>query len=568
MIAPYWNNHMSSSDLSAPPLQGVRIWLCGSIANDISGPQQNSMRSFVEKFADLVFRSGGHILHGCHPTITPILLEAAKRHVINNGRRDALTLAVSRHWSKNEGAAPLEEWREFSVLYETPESTEGNARESSLKILREWMAERCDAFVSLGGDLWRFKQNVSGIPMEAGLAVNRGLPCFVLGGLGGTAEEMLNRHAELLGNLRNGLDQETNVKLALNANVVDLAATIHDQLVRLPLVHGRVAEGMSFRILALDGGGVKGAFTAAFLAEIEKDFRKPLYQYFDLIAGTSTGGILALGLSLGISAEDLLRFYVDKGPVIFPMTNVFGRAKRGFRQLFFGPKYQGDALSEAISAAYFPDGNIKTMKDSNCRLVIPSYNTIGGQHHIFRTPHNELLKYDADKNMAHVARASAAAPTYFSASDVADGFVPSNHLDGGVWANCPAMAAIVEATTYLGVSLQRIDVLSIGTTKEPFSATKFKDSSIAGWNKNLITLLMDAQVNSAVDHAENLVGKARFLRIDQTIKPGEFTLDDSRRISELANLGRQQARDYEIRSQIKSRFLNGVIAGDWKSEPI
>lgn len=556
---------MSLSNFSSPPLQGVRIWLSGSIAGDIPGPQQNAMCAFVEKFADLVFRSGGHILHGCHPTITPILLKAAKRHVVNNGRRDALTLAVSRHWSKTESAQTLEEWRRFSVLYETPESTEGNARENSLKILREWMAERCDAFVSLGGDLQRLTENISGIPIEAALAINRSLPCFVLGGLGGTAEEMLKRHADLLGKLRNGLDQETNVKLALNADADDLATTIHNQLARLPVVHGRVSDGMSFRILALDGGGVKGAFTAAFLAELEKDLKKPLSQYFDLIAGTSTGGILALGLSLGISAEDLLTFYVEKGPTIFPMTNVFGRVRRQFWQLFFGPKHRGDALSAAISAAYFPDGTIKTMRDSNCRLVIPSYNTVGGQHHIFRTPHNKLQGHDADKNMAQVARASAAAPTYFSASDVADGFVPSNHLDGGVWANCPAMAAIVEATTYLDVPLQRIDLLSIGTTKEPFNATRFKESSVAGWNKNLITLLMDAQVNSAVDHAENLVGKARFLRIDQTTEQGRFTLDDSKRILELANLGRQKARDYEIQSQIKSRFLNGVIATDWKS---
>jgi len=80
----------------------------------------------------------------------------------------------------------------------------------------------------------------------------------------------------------------------------------------------------TFRILALDGGGIKGAFTAAVLAAWEKDTNLQVQDHFDLITGTSTGGILAIGLGLGLSGEKMLDFYKERGPAIFPITG-FGR---------------------------------------------------------------------------------------------------------------------------------------------------------------------------------------------------------------------------------------------------
>lgn len=73
-----------------------------------------------------------------------------------------------------------------------------------------------------------------------------------------------------------------------------------------------------FRILSIDGGGIKGVFPAAFLAELEKSLREPIYRYFDLVAGTSTGGIIALGLGLGLTAKAITTFYKNYGPSIFP----------------------------------------------------------------------------------------------------------------------------------------------------------------------------------------------------------------------------------------------------------
>lgn len=556
---------MDKSDHHLGALHGARIWLSGSIPTDITGQQKNAMTAFVEQFADMIFRNGGHILHGSHPTLVEVLLRVAKKHSYIQERRDCLTLAVSNHWSKNKTDLPLDEWRKFALVYETPEANTKLPETDSLAILREWMAERCDAFVSLGGDLWKDNVFTSGIPIEVGLAIKRGLPSFILGGLGGAAERLLARNGELLRSLKNGLDQDTNLALAQSENVDSLVETVYTQLTRLPLVHGRVSDGVSFRILALDGGGVKGAFTAAVLAQLEEDLGSPIGDHFDLIAGTSTGGILALGLGLGIPPKQILEFYRQKGPKIFPMTNVFGRMGRSLRRFFWAPKFDGEILIKSLTEAYFPNGGAHlTLKDSKCRLVIPAYYALGGLCHTFRTPHHDLLTSDGNTNIAEVARATAAAPTYFSAGKVKEGVATSSYFDGGVWANCPVMAGIIEATTYLDVPLNRIDVLSIGTTSEPFNASIFEDSSAAGWNKNIITLLMNAQVNAAVDHAQSLIGRARFLRIDVPTSKDQFSLDDSRKIEELASLGAATAKNVETKSQIRSRFLNRITVRDWK----
>jgi uncharacterized protein len=255
------------------------------------------MLRFIEDFSARIFQSGGHIIHGSHPTVTPTLLEQAKQQAKAGGRKDCLTLAVSRFWSKDVTAVPIQDWREHCVVYETPEAHGVSARDESLKILRQWMSCRCDAFVAVGGLWWKQIAGRAGIPIEASLAMDRGLPCFLLGGLGGAASDYVKDHPEVIRSLRNGFDIETNSKLATEEDVSLLTDTIFDQLNRLPLIRGHVTDGVNFRILALDGGGVRGSFTAAVLATLEKLLGVSVINHFDMIAGTSTGGILALGLA-------------------------------------------------------------------------------------------------------------------------------------------------------------------------------------------------------------------------------------------------------------------------------
>lgn len=544
-------------------LEGVRIWLSGAVPPDISASQRDSILAFVGQFATEVFRNGGYILHGSHQSFTPTLLAEARKFVEAGGRKDCLTLVVSRYWSKNPDNVQLQDWREQCVVYETPEATGSNARDDSLTILRQWMSARCDAFVAVGGMWWQQVAGRAGVPIEASLAIDRGLPCFLLGGLGGAAQSFVRDHPELIRALKNGLNDDDNTKIATHEDVGSLVDTVCDQLVRLPLVHGRVSDGSSFRILALDGGGIKGAFTASVLATLEKLIGEPVVRHFDLIAGTSTGGILAVGLGMGLTPDAMVKFYRDQGPVIFPITRFYGRWKRGFRH-WFKPKHSQEVLLKEITSAYFPDGNVKVLGDSECRLVVPAYDAISGVCHTFRTPHHELLKSDEFTNAAEVALATAAAPTYFSAAKVKNGIANLSYFDGGVWANCPVMAGIVEAVCYLGVPLDRIDVLSIGTTDEPFSVKSFSEYGKARWGKTIIDLLFNAQVDATVRHAQQLVGDPRFLRINAMTKPGEYTLDNAREIENLISLGHNKTLDPSILYQVKSRFLNGIRVMDWK----
>src|SRR4051794_19029634 len=91
------------------------------------------------------------------------------------------------------------------------------------------------------------------------------------------------------------------------------------------------------RILSIDGGGLKGALPAAFLAEVEEATGKRIVDNFDLITGTSTGGIIAIGLGLGIPAREILRFYQSHGPAVFRQDArrlwAFEKVYRAARQL-------------------------------------------------------------------------------------------------------------------------------------------------------------------------------------------------------------------------------------------
>lgn len=550
---------------STGPLHGVRIWLAGAVPSDATEAQKASIVTFVREFATAVFRNGGHILHGSHPSLVGPLIEQAKEHVSRGGRKDCLTLAVSKYWSKDQVKVPIQEWRQICTVYETAEATGSvSPRDDSLGILRQWMTERCDAFVAVGGQWWQQIAGRAGIPIEAGLAMQRGLPCFLLGGLGGAAGDYVRDHPEVIRSLKNGLDDTTNQRLALEENVGGIVGVVTDQLLRLPLVRGRVSDGISFRILALDGGGIKGAFTASVLTTLEHALGVPVASQFDLVAGTSTGGILAIGLGMGLHPKDMLQFYRDRGPIVFPAMRLHRKWKSQLRSML-SPKYSQGVLSRELEQTYYHDSKRKVLGDSVCRLVIPAYDAVGGVCHVFRTPHHALLTADTNTDALEVALATAAAPTYFPSAVVKNLISSASFFDGGVWANCPAMAAIVEAVCYLGVPLDRIDVLSIGTTEEPFTVKSMAQAGWARWGKSLIDLLMNAQVDSSVKHAQLLVGEPRFLRVNTVTAPGMYALDGSKEIDDLIALGNRKASDPEILNQVKSRFLNGISAMDWKS---
>ena len=309
-----------------------------------------------------------------------------------------------------------------------------------------------------------------------------------------------------------------------------------------------------FRILSLDGGGIKGAFTAAVLASFEADTKLKIIDHFDLIAGTSTGGILAIGLALGLSAEELLNFYRERGARIFPATSLIERTAGLFRQILKGPKISQQTLRQELVAILHD----RKFGEARCRLVIPSYDAMSGRIYVFKTAHHPRLRYDVEAPAVDVALATSAAPTYFAAAPFPthrDG----SYVDGGVWANCPALVGLVEATVILKQPLSDIDILSIGTTNAPFSISKNKNASALKWNLGLINLMFEAQMEAALAQASLLI-ENRLHRVNFVANPGDFSLDDASpdAIAKLSNVGWQTARKREHAEVIRVRFLNGV----------
>jgi patatin-like phospholipase/acyl hydrolase len=305
-----------------------------------------------------------------------------------------------------------------------------------------------------------------------------------------------------------------------------------------------------FRILSLDGGGIKGAFTASVLTALEEEIGDQIGDYFDLIAGTSTGGILALGLGFRIPAQRIQDFYRDMGPDIFPKTGRLGIP--GIMRQLFGPKHSHARLRAALEKVL---ANRK-FGEAKSRLVIPTYDAIGGRIFILKTAHHPRFKYDIDALAVDVALATSAAPTYFEAAPFPV-HVGSSFVDGGVWANNPALVAIVEAACFLDVPLDQIDVLSIGTTSAPFNIANNRHAGIIKWNVGMINLMFEGQAESALKQAKLLL-KDRVFRIDVVTKPGEFSLDDasSDKIDRLMNLGRGEAVKKANLDSVKQRFFS------------
>jgi hypothetical protein len=302
-----------------------------------------------------------------------------------------------------------------------------------------------------------------------------------------------------------------------------------------------------FRILSLDGGGIKGTFPASFLAELEKMTGKHIVDYFDLITGTSTGGIIAIALGLGISTDQILGFYEEMGPAIFPSTGIHRRIRYAVRHLL-RPKHSAAVLKNAVRSVL---GDRK-LGESRCRLVVTSYDAIRGDVHLFKTCHHERFKQDYLLSAADVAMATSAAPTYFPAATGENGLA---HIDGGIWANCPATVGLIEAIGVLKCPPEAIDILSVGTTSEPFHVSNLrrKFGGLFLWNKGIIDLLMQAQAAGSLAQAKVITGR-KALRIDQITRPGRFAMDDSRQISDLKALGIATARHFE--DEVNRRFLD------------
>jgi len=269
-----------------------------------------------------------------------------------------------------------------------------------------------------------------------------------------------------------------------------------------------------FQILALDGGGIKGLFSAALLAKLEEDLKFNITDSFDLITGTSTGGIIALGLGLGMRPQELVEFYVKKGKEIFHQTPVLSDVRQFWRN-----KYDNTPLVRALK-----DGlGEHLLGESTKRLVIPSYNLGANDVYLFKTPHHPRLKRDLYVPAWKVALATSSAPTYFPACNEVDAL---RLIDGGVWANNPALVGVTEALGLLEQTLTTLKVFSIGTSYDlPLRKESLDTGGFITWRQAATDIIMQGQSQGVDKQISLLLPDTRYLRTNPTVPHGLFALD-------------------------------------------
>jgi uncharacterized protein len=268
-----------------------------------------------------------------------------------------------------------------------------------------------------------------------------------------------------------------------------------------------------FQILSLDGGGLRGMFSAAVLAHLEEDHDIRIADHFDLIAGTSTGGIIALGLGLGMSPRTIVEFYTAHGPRIFCDRSKFRGARHWVRT-----KYSTAPLRAALSDVL----GDRMFGESSKRLVITSYNLGANDIYLFRTPHLPELTRDWRERAVDVALATTAAPTYFPSLSLRG----ARLVDGGILANNPVMVAITEAIGPLRRPPNAIKVFSVGTTTDvPPHRRRLDRGGRLIWASAAADVLMRAQSDSATKQARHFLGADNVMRLNPTVPTGALNLD-------------------------------------------
>lgn len=277
-----------------------------------------------------------------------------------------------------------------------------------------------------------------------------------------------------------------------------------------------------FRILSLDGGGIRGLYAACLLRHVETEIIEgsQAAEYFDLIAGTSTGGIIAVGLGLSMSADSLVKFYEIDGKRIFPPQR-YRKTKQFWEKWIrslYRPSYDHQPL-ECLLCEALGD---KTLGFSNARLVIPAFMVPASEIAVFKTDHHPDYRRDHKTAAWEVCRATSAAPTYFVGHERSDRMF----VDGGLWANNPVLVAITEALSCFDITPSQLRILSIGTGNKPYEIS-LKDARGGSFQwRWAVSGAMHLATDNATSQAALLLGHNKVLRLEPKDKAARIDLDD------------------------------------------
>lgn len=302
-------------------------------------------------------------------------------------------------------------------------------------------------------------------------------------------------------------------------------------------------------VLAMDGGGIRGMIPAAFLSRLETVTGRSVSELFDYVAGTSTGGILALGLGLGrgdaappYSAAELVELYRNEGARIFHRSTLHRLLVLGG---LTGPKYPEDGVDDVLRR-YFAG---QRLSDARTNVMVTAYEIELRCPFFFRSwqARAPATARSHDYEAWHVARSTSAAPTYFPPHR-ALAFDGGSYalVDGGVYANNPALCAWVEAhDRHPGAEIL---VVSLGTGNEnrPLKFDAAESWGLAQWAPHLVDVIFDGvsdTVDVQLDEMLNTSGRRDHYRFQTDLEAGEQAMDDTdpANVASLQRLGEKLA---------------------------
>ena len=326
-----------------------------------------------------------------------------------------------------------------------------------------------------------------------------------------------------------------------------------------------------FKILSIDGGGIKGLYSSTILQHFEEHFNCRLHKTFDMVCGTSTGGLIALGIAQGTPVEKLSTLYRTKGKHIFPvqgrlrrkLSRLTGLEKRWIQQLLWFGKYSAAPLKNELEALF----KERTLGDTSVHLCIPAFCITNGLPRVFKNDHHDLTRDNA-LSLVDVALATTAAPTYLPIHAIQQEN-DRQYIDGGVWANNPTQVGYLEALRYFineTDGYDGIEILSVSsiTHLEAQQIGWRKQRSFLGWNSKLLNAMMAGQ-SAGVHYAMSTIarqsqGMVTYERIDSPVfsatQQPELSLDitHDNALKEIVSAGEMQAVMLEKEDRIKKFF--------------
>ncbi|MBU8904980.1 CBASS cGAMP-activated phospholipase [Desertibacillus haloalkaliphilus] len=300
------------------------------------------------------------------------------------------------------------------------------------------------------------------------------------------------------------------------------------------------------KIIAIDGGGIRGVFPVAILKRLEEDHNRPIHELFDMIAGTSTGAIIAGAIATGKPMADLLERYRTYGKQIFVKQAQFGLFKTVYTDKHLR-RFLKQELGDTMLA------------DIHQPLLIPSVDITHGEPHVYRTKFGEESEAkDQEVFLWDAVLSSCSAPLYFPPNTTKQLLT----IDGGLWANNPSLLCLTEALHHYHKKLEDIHIFSLGTGQQDirFSPKKGHAWGIRKWfpikwrpftvTPKLLDFALHLSSESLSYHCQLLLGE-QFYRVNEKLS-GEVPFDDVTQTESLISLANQV---YEEKKQDMNRFL-------------